>query len=252
MRRATRLLSLLLLLTLCPQPLSAAWGYTGVHAAVVGVGAAPSMNSTGMDLCVLGIGEFNSASGVAVTDSVTGCPSPCNTWHSLTAYSSTSGQAQIWWSRLTTAGTSHVVSLAASSYFGAFAVACFSGSNASQTPGDHGGTSGSASTLQASSGLGTSGDLVVSAFESGGASSFPTSINSSFSQTDDVAGVGGTNYPISLAYKAVSGSENPTWTASASSELATALANFAGTGGGGGCSAPPSQLTTVGVGNCRP
>lgn len=208
-----------------------AFAYTGAHGSGSGASGVSTnaLDSSLADLIIVAVGFATSNPG-SVSDNKS------NTWVPLTSRATTSGSVRIHYSIPSTVGSGHTFAFGGG--FAAMAAACFSGANASQSPSEAWNATASGTTLQATVAIGANTNLVISAFENP-ANGATQSIDSSFTKTDDVAGVSGTSYGLALAFKIVTGSESPTWTGSVSSELVLANAAFAAAGGGSAFLARP-------------
>lgn len=174
------------------------------------------LNTTGSDTLVVfaSPNPVQNSVTMSISDSHTGCASPCNTW---TRPSFPSNYvASLWYVTNASVGTSasFTVSCSGNCYSVLF-VAAFSGGPSSSAVDqlNANNINGVASIGPGSVTTTASGDLLV-AVESVNNTSGTVSINSSFTITDQVSGTGGNNYGGALAYlvQSSAGAVNPTWT----------------------------------------
>jgi hypothetical protein len=163
-----------------------------------------------------------------LTDAVGACGSigvtSCNTWTQLTSNNGGAGEARdtIWWCFNPTTGASHVFEGNLTSSAPSINTAFFSGALASPFDAQSGGTGSGVTSVQATSAVGVSGELVISSF-TGEATG---SINDSFTITDSVAFSSGNCFSGGFAYLVTTGAINPTWTWTGSHPASTSLASF--------------------------
>jgi hypothetical protein len=184
------------------------------------------IDTTGADLLVMAIADYQAGPGLTISDS------KANTWHPLTSYAVTgSSRIKLYWSVPTSVGSGHnFAGASGGGTYPALALAAFSGSNAS--PFDvEAGASGTSSTASAGSGITPSQgqELIIAAVSIN--ANTASSINSSFiipTEAPARAYVPGTAFGVAIAYKiqTAAAAVDPDWTLSGSADWAAAIASF--------------------------
>jgi hypothetical protein len=188
--------------------------------AAVAVTTSDLINTTGADLLIILVSNY--AAGALATPA----DSKSNTWTALTTAANSISRAKLYYSKPTTVGASHSVSVTAD--YSSIYFAAFSGSHV--TPFDVEATgSGNSATASAGSGITPSqGQELIIAGVSVHNNSI-ASINSSFSILESKAPVGGLAFAGALAYKiqTTAVAEDPDWTISGGSDdWAATIASF--------------------------
>lgn len=188
-----------------------------------------AIDTTGSKLLVVITTQFGAVLGT-LTDSATGCASPCNTWTKLTTQdiAGTSSSA-IYYAANPTVGANHVFVISGSAIYPGIAVAGFSGVKTSSPRDQENGAVGVAATSRTTGAVvpTENGELLVTGLgDTTGASSI--TINSGFTITGTVAYNAGSSFGQSLAYfvQGTAASINPTWSWSASNTVAATIATF--------------------------
>ena len=193
-----------------------------------GGGAAAAMNTTGANFLALVITDF---AAVTVTDSVTGCSSPCNTWTALTSYPATPG-VRMYYAQNPTVGTNHIVTVAGTSSFVSFCVLAFSNMLTSGVfvSGTDQHANGAGSTLQCCSITPPSGHQVVIAGIGVSSTSITLSIDSGMTISDQFAYDPALGWGVGAAYKiqTTGTAIDPTWTLSIATSADANIAAFSG------------------------
>jgi hypothetical protein len=186
-----------------------------------------AINTTGANLIVFGVGQYNNASPPAPTDSAG------NTWTGLTTY--TAGATTFYSQRIfycynPTTSASHVFEFSSSGTFPGLCVQAFSGSAASPFDVQNGtGNQSTISSLQTGSVTPSlSNELLVTVCTFGNAGAGTASANSGFTTTDTFTN-GANCVGMGMAYlrQGSAAAVNPTWTwAGTSTENVVAIATF--------------------------
>jgi len=105
------------------------------------------------------------------------------------------------------------------------AVVAFSGATTFDTQNwGHGSTTSTTTVQPGSVTASVSNELAITGYA---ATSSVSSIDSSFTITDSVGFLGGNHYAVAIAWRTVTGSINPTWTAGSNCDLGASIATFA-------------------------
>lgn len=201
----------------------------GETAAQAGPGTTAAINTTGADFIVIGV-STNAPSGGTITDSLTGCASPCNTWTRLTPQqASTNAGTVLFYSTNPTVGANHVFVYTNTNQFPSLAVAAFSGVATSSPKDQENGANSGASqvgSLQTGSVTPTiNSELVVTSVATSGSPTF--SINSSFTITDQTTSGGGFWLALGYLIQTTATAANPTWTLASGTQFMSAdIATF--------------------------
>lgn len=188
-----------------------------------------AINTTGANFIVIGV-STNAPTGGTITDSLTGCASPCNTWIRLTAQQvGTNAGTVLFFSANPTVGTNHVFVYTNANQYPSLAVAAFSGvATSSPKDQENGANSGASQVGSLQTGSVTpsaNNELVVTSIASSGSPTF--SINSSFTITDQTPSGGGFWLALGYLIQTTATAVNPTWSlASGNQFLATDIASF--------------------------
>lgn len=154
------------------------------------------IDTTGATLIVIALAAFNM--GTNPIDS------KGNSWTALTERGSDNPNIRCWYCVPTSVGAGHTFSYSESGQYPRIAVQAWSGAAASPYDSE---SAGSITPAE-------DNEVLIAAIASSG--SVTMTIDSGFTESDDVAGVAFQNYGLAMAYKVqtTAGSENPTWTPS--------------------------------------
>jgi hypothetical protein len=181
-----------------------------------------ALDTTGADFLVLAVSDYTGGSGITLSD-LKG-----NSWTPLTAVVDTAvTRTQLFYSKPTSVGSDHSVTINGTSIYSSTAIAAFSGVHA--IPFDVEATgAGTGTTASAGSGITPSqnSELIVAGV--GLAAGSVSSISSSFSIVATVDQAGGLHQGISLAYKIQTAlaAVDPDWTLSTSGTWGAVIASF--------------------------
>jgi hypothetical protein len=211
--------------------------------------------STG-DLLVVYIPHYYvNTANLVLTDSRSGCASPCNTWTQKNVYGNGNTGSTLFyaWGTGIHVGTSHTFLLSGSSTFSSIFVLVFSGSKTSADPfvDQSGGSNANTTTCQWAASKGSSGQIAVASVSndtSGVTFTKPTGYTSAGTLHLDYEAGDGNASGGQVAYLILSAATQPTWTLSASHANACAGAVFDVAAGGGGGTVTP-KLGIIGVGD---
>jgi hypothetical protein len=187
------------------------------------------VDTTGANFLAVALDYFDSAPP-ALTDSATGCASPCNTWTALTKSGpdAAAGSTIIYYACNATVGANHVFTATRTGQQATLTMEAFSNVKTTTCFESENGAIGAlVSTLQGGSVTpAASGDLVIAAIQPGNSTTL--SIDSGFTITDFIVSSGGVSYAGGMAYLVVSSTaaQNPTWTMSNSTNETAANAVF--------------------------
>jgi hypothetical protein len=192
-----------------------------------GGGAANAINTTGANFLVAVVASL----GSTITDSVTGCGSPCNTWTALTSYG-ISPQNRIYYAQNPTVGTNHIITCSGGGTYPAFSVYAFSGMLTSGVfdSGTDSGATGTSTIIQPGSITPSSGHRLLISSLGENTPGTTVTVDSSFSTPDLLGAGGGTNYGLATSYliQTTGTTVNPTWTLSSVDGLVSNIAAFKG------------------------
>lgn len=171
-----------------------------------------SLTTTGADFLFATVGYYTGGLP-AISDAVTGCASPCNTWVPLTLQTGSGVGIRGYYAANATTGANHVITVTGTGFYGCAAVAAFSGVAAS-SPLDV--TTGSGNVTGATYQIGTltttvNGELVLAGIGFGGGATTSLTVDSPYTITDTIPVSG--DQACSLAYQVQStaAATNPTW-----------------------------------------
>ena len=180
-------------------------------------------------LIVVAVAYSHVGAFLVLTDTHTGCASPCNTWTLVNSSVSGDAASGLYDCFNCSVGASHTFTFAegTGNCYCAIAVEAWTGAGTGLDPGiTNMNTSSSSTTIQP--GLVTplgNNELVISTDALGGALS---SVSGPFTLDQNVAGIGAQSYGIGLAYlkQTTAGAANPTFTATAPNSMAAQSAAF--------------------------
>lgn len=225
-----RILPILLLIWCAPAAFGAIT-YTGVHAAASSANTTSATTSaidTSGSILLVACGS-NSASGTpALTDSKS------NSWTALTVRTSTT-KLSCFYVASPTVGAGHTFTNTTGVAFPSIAVIGFTGTHASAPFDTQNGAAPMAtlSSLAAGNISPSASTNVAIAALSLNNTTLGMAVDSGFTITDNQDLVGGTSYPIVMAYKlTLGGSENPTFSWTTASDPVAEIASFKQAGSG--------------------
>lgn len=165
--------------------------------------ATPAVDTSGADFLVVVIsGRFGLSNIPTITDSTSGCSSPCNTWHLINSSfrGDTSNGVIVAYASNPTVGPSHTITVSQSNLFPAIFMAAFSiGHAASLYIANNNYTSGATSLSSNSIATNANGELIVSGLSTNQSVS-GQSVSNSFTITDTEPGDGAHSFGGGLAY----------------------------------------------------
>lgn len=207
------------------------------HTAKNGGNTSSAINTTGASLIALGASQFS-----ATADAGPPTDSAGNTWSSNTLYSSAPVWLKQWYAKNPAVSATHTFTLGVSTGLGMFTVAAFSGVDTVSPFDVENGhvNAASGATVQAGSVTPSQSNslAVTQIYLADVQSSF--TIDSSYTITDQLAGVGGVREGGGMAWNTVSAATNPTATANnGSGQLGMSIAVYKPPGGGGGSPVQP-------------
>lgn len=165
------------------------------------------INTTGANFLIAAVCHYGPFTIASFTDS------KGNTWNALNKYGAGSTAIQLYWSKPTTVGTGHTVSVTGTTIYPMLQFAAFSGVNAAPFDQQSGAfdvaTPGALTPANNNS-------LIVTAVCSGGG---PDTVTGGFSMLDSRAALGGVYFGGGMAYtvQGTAASANPTWSATGNS-----------------------------------
>lgn len=177
------------------------------------------IDTTGANLLVAILVDYKGNPAATFTDS------KGNTWTiSAESFVASDTRARMAHCVPTSVGSAHTFTLGAATLcYPAVCVSAFSGANATPLDQQNGNAATGVSIQPGSVTPSTSDQMIVTGLGCYGAS---PSINSAFTITNTVAYVADNNYCASLAYLNSGSAQNPTWSATGSSGMATRIATF--------------------------
>lgn len=180
-----------------------------------------AIDTTGADLIVIGIAVDGSATPT-ISDSKS------NTWTPLTA-STLTVKTILYYCSNPTVGSGHTFSNTGAFNFCSLCVSAFSGVKTSNPfDQENGATATGVTTVQTGSVTPTEDNELIVTHLGFNAAGLPTSIDSSFIETNDAEFGAANNYGSTMAYivQTTAGSVNPTWTRTGTGAQATRIATF--------------------------
>jgi len=189
---------------------------SGISGATTG-----SIDTTGADLIVIGL---------AVDDGYNGTPtdSKSNTWtQAASSYTQGNVRVRLWYTVPSSTGSGHTFTFSGTPV-GSMFVAAFSGAAQSSPLDQQNGANGFGSSLQTGSITPTeSNELVVSVYSANAAAS-PMSVNSGFTETNEIDFGSGDHYGGTMAYlvQTTASGVNPTWSRTGTNGQAATIVSF--------------------------
>jgi hypothetical protein len=182
------------------------------------------VSTVGANLIVVSSHSYGNFAVPTLTDATGSCSSPCNTWTEVASFTGGGGTAidTIWFCYNPTTGASHTVTATLTGSAPSITMGAFSGAASSPLDTHSGLGQGDNTSIQATSAVGVSGELIISSF----AGEATPTINDSFTITDTVPNNSGKCFAGGLAYLVTTGSINPTWSWTGSHPASTTLASF--------------------------
>lgn len=186
-------------------------------------GATVAIDTMGANLLVMVQTQWTGVGIANVSDS------KGNTWTALTARTSQNNYLRMHWCKPTSVGAGHTFSLTGpGTFYGALAVAAFSGATAAPFDGENGQGTPVTSTSYSPGPITPTqnNDLLLTAISNGGGSG--ATVDQAFIITDALNWGSGTNEPVALAYRlqATAATIQPTWTWTTAGDPAAVIAAF--------------------------
>jgi hypothetical protein len=201
-----------------------AWSFL-TYSSIANGAATAAVDTTGATDIFLMTG-FDS--GATVSDS------KGNTWTGLTTTTVGGGSGRLYYCHNPTVGAGHTFSI--SLVYCAVFMMAFSGGAASPFDQQSGGSTSSATSLQAPSVTPTQNDELLIAGLSLGAGTSLATIDSGYTVVDRISGIGGIQYGGAFAYfiQTTAGAKQPTYSWTGTGSAVMCNATFKSAGGGGG------------------
>lgn len=179
------------------------------------------IDTTGANLLVVGL-ALDDAASATVSDS------KGNTWTQLISYTQGNVRVRLYYSIPASVGTAHAFTVTGSSIFASIYVQAFSGVSAVGAVDKQSGSNGFVAALQPGSITpGQNNELIVTLLGINAAGA-PMSIDSGFTETNELDFVGSASYGGAMAYlvQTTAAAVNPTWTRTNTNGTAATQASF--------------------------